>query len=159
METLTFIPMNTTLGARICGDCGAKPGELHHQGCDVERCARCGRQAIGCGCVYALNDIHRETMEFSHPNIYNDGPTDEMWPVLDTEIERLGGRLPWMGIWPGDVEAKQAGLHCYWGPDYGQTGWVRCGSDHPGARSDLNEFALSYDWDPVRRGYQRRVGI
>ena len=35
---------------RRCGDCGAKSGEFHHLGCDLERCPRCGRQLISCGC-------------------------------------------------------------------------------------------------------------
>jgi hypothetical protein len=33
-----------------CGDCGAKRGQFHHLGCDLERCPRCGRQLISCGC-------------------------------------------------------------------------------------------------------------
>lgn len=36
-----------------CGDCGARPGNVHHHGCDMERCPRCGRQSISCGCVWA----------------------------------------------------------------------------------------------------------
>jgi hypothetical protein len=31
-----------------CHDCAVKPGGCHHPGCDVERCPRCGAQAIGC---------------------------------------------------------------------------------------------------------------
>ena len=34
-----------------CGDCGAKPGQYHHSGCDVEECPNCGGQLIGCECL------------------------------------------------------------------------------------------------------------
>ena len=33
-----------------CGDCGSTPGHLHHPGCDMERCPRCGGQLLGCEC-------------------------------------------------------------------------------------------------------------
>lgn len=33
---------------RCCGDCGAKEGELHLVGCDMEECLVCGDQAISC---------------------------------------------------------------------------------------------------------------
>ncbi len=33
-----------------CHDCGAKHGNYHHFGCDVECCPKCGGQMIGCDC-------------------------------------------------------------------------------------------------------------
>lgn len=34
-----------------CHDCYAPKGQLHHPGCDVERCPLCGDQAISCECT------------------------------------------------------------------------------------------------------------
>jgi hypothetical protein len=35
-----------------CHDCKAEPGELHVDGCDIERCSACGGQRIGCECGF-----------------------------------------------------------------------------------------------------------
>jgi len=33
-----------------CPDCHCKVGEAHKPGCDIEQCAECGMQSIGCHC-------------------------------------------------------------------------------------------------------------
>ena len=37
---------------RPCSSCGVARGQLHVPGCFVERCPRCGGQAVSCECDY-----------------------------------------------------------------------------------------------------------
>lgn len=37
-------------GDRRCHDCGCKPGNFHHSGCDMEECPQCHGQLISCDC-------------------------------------------------------------------------------------------------------------
>lgn len=74
---------------RPCPDCSAEPGQEHMDGCDVERCAACGGQAISCGC---------DKSEYSGlPRLKWEG----RWPG-EAECEEFGwdlNRLVTEGVW------------------------------------------------------------
>jgi len=146
---------------------------LHKRGCDVERCPRCGLQAIGCGCIYAINNMDRRTLETEHPDIYNDGPSAEM---LERWNREWGARrLKWTGAWPGVLECQEFDLWCRdLDRETGepitreemrlrimagtQKGTVRfhvpCRREDAGAHEDLNRLYRVTEWDPEQ---QRRV--
>ena len=46
-------------GNLSCHDCGAKEGEIHELGCDMERCPMCGGQLISCLCESYSVDTKR----------------------------------------------------------------------------------------------------
>ncbi len=65
-----------------CGDCGAKEGSLHRDGCDMEKCVICGEQLITCGCSlddYAKVD-YRRVPYIEYPNIC--AKCGKLWPNL-----------------------------------------------------------------------------
>jgi hypothetical protein len=143
------------LEKRDCGDCGAKPGTLHQQGCDVERCRLCGGQAISCGCVYEVNGMDEGELESEHPDIYEQGPTEEMERKFDAHVETLGGRLPWTGIWPGTVECIEFGWYTRHVDGEDSPYWRRCHAEDEDAGPDLNRLYASCVWD-VQAGRWRK---
>jgi len=151
--------------SRNCPDCGVTVGSVHEGGCDVERCCLCGRQAMCCDCPYTVSGMDVETMERTHPEVYNEGPTEEMCALLEKEIAKHGGRLPWTGEWPNKDACKELGLWCYWADrttgepiDQGTLPgkWQPCSKDHPMASEDLNRLAVVGVWDKGRRKWVAR---
>ena len=58
---------------RPCHDCAARPGQYHVPGCDAERCPRCMRQAISCGC--ADGEFDDDDGEFDDDDALDDDAT------------------------------------------------------------------------------------
>ena len=64
--------------ARPCHDCGVRRGELHLEGCDMERCPRCGHQYICCNCEreHKEDDFEAEGATVQPPSL-NFGVEDQ----------------------------------------------------------------------------------
>jgi hypothetical protein len=116
---------------RSCGDCAAKPGKPHSDGCDVARCLVTGRQRLSC----------------------NVGEVVFGWPEKSPHDDC--GNQVWTGVWPGDAECAEFGWHTFW--ESPGRGWVRCGPDDPRAGPNLNRLVEEADWDP-RACRRRRPG-
>ncbi|MFO0906836.1 MAG: hypothetical protein U0794_00490 [Isosphaeraceae bacterium] len=134
-----------------CSSCGALPGSFHSQGCSVERCPRCGGQSISCNCVYEFCGLDPDKLETDYPEIFEGGPTDEMYARWDLEwAER---RLPWTGEWPGVAECREFGWYARL---FQGKGWVRCGKDDPEATEDLNRLRSEAVWDVGKQRFVLR---
>lgn len=83
-----------------CRDCGAKEGQLHQLGCDMEKCPFCGNQLISCDCLYeklGLCDHEKYTNEtaFLPPEIYSNGPDEAQWDQFEKMLNEKG-RFPYI---------------------------------------------------------------
>lgn len=118
-----------------CRACGAKPGDAHEHGCDGEQCRMCGGQQISCDCVYEGFEVTDD--------IYENGPTQEMYDAFDKRVIEAGGRIPWSGEFMGCADARRLDLWCKWVEG---RGWVKCSKDDPEATEDLNRLPF-FHWD------------
>lgn len=141
-----------------CRDCGAAVGQPHLAGCDIARCLWTGGQRIQCGQSLAA-DCCRVIRAAGGEELAN-----ELADYLGLENpEHDCGEDVWTGEWPGDAECREYGFWCYWGPDMGEQGWVRCGP--PGSdpdvpftivREDLNRLLSECAWDSQAKRWVRR---
>ena len=76
--------LTTAVGYAQCYDCSAAVGELHDEGCDVERCPDCGGQMLSCDCA----------VESVHPRI----PWNGEWPGV-AECREYGFWCYWGPPW------------------------------------------------------------
>jgi hypothetical protein len=125
-----------------CPDCGAPVGERHRGSCDIEPCPRCGRQSISCDCIYEVCGIDPSSMEQEHPDIFTNGPTDEMCEQWNREWGHRS--IPWSGEYPGKAECRQYGLYAKFVVG---KGWQRCDRNDADATEDLNTLLVKGHWD------------
>ena len=139
-----------------CPVCKVSPGEPHGEGCPGERCVFCGLMAFCCDCVYRVNGIDPARLEEDHPDLWKNGPTDEMAAKFTEEQTKLGGPLPWTGETAGKRECIENGWFSV--RRLGGPGYAACPPDTPGAVLDLNRYARAcaggepgFRWDPRAR--------
>lgn len=124
-----------------CYDCGVLPGELHVEGCDVERCPFCGGQAISCGC----DDETWSTRRM---------PWTGEWPGKTACRE--------LGLWCRDLDRKTLapidGVAARMeGAEASDILWHQpCREDDPGAHEDLNRLYSSAMWDSATQTWVAR---
>lgn len=133
-----------------CPDCAVPIGSLHVPGCDIERCTMCGCQMIGCNCIYEFNDIDPLTLEEDHPDLWSNGPTEEMYAKWDAVWDNK--RLPWTGEYPGVDAARAFGWFVKWVEG---DGWVSCSVDDSESSPDLNKLHTHAHWDAEAQKWVR----
>jgi hypothetical protein len=93
----------------------------------------------------------RDSLERDHPWVYSNGPTDAMFYKFDEEIAKVGGPIPWSGLYPGTEECIEFGWYStFGGPG---KGWQSCGPETPDASPDLNRLMRSAVWSREKRRF------
>ena len=81
------------MAERKCHDCNCNEGELHHSGCDMERCPFCGGQLISCNCCYEILNIDYSSGTWT----YSHGLTKEQSREWEKRL-KAKGLIPWLVI-------------------------------------------------------------
>jgi hypothetical protein len=76
---------------KTCHDCEVEEGNIHHLGCDMERCPFCGGQLISCDCCYKQIgiDVSEGTWAYEHGLTVQQ---EEQW----LKFLELKGRVPYI---------------------------------------------------------------
>lgn len=94
-----------------CHDCGAKPGELHAFGCDMEACHVCGMQAISCEHRGIWREDYRRVPWDGEGVLRRAARRFDLWCVV-------GAWREWVPCAPGTPGARldlnRVPEECYW---------------------------------------------
>lgn len=121
--------------------CGAKPGEVHVDGCYIARCMWTGGQAIRCDGSFA--DIARQLRSDGHAEM-----ADRLAYYLSFDEDHDCGQDVWSGRGPGKAECEEFGFWCIGPP------WRSCSKDTDGATHDLNRLVRECQWNRVTKRWE-----
>lgn len=89
-----------------CHDCGAKEGEIHQEGCDMERCPKCLGQLISCDCEDKDIEGMKRIPYICIPNICR--LCGEQWPKMFSVSDKS-----WKKYVIPPLQNKMLCLDCY----------------------------------------------
>lgn len=145
-----------------CGDCGARPGTPHAEGCDVARCLWTGLQRIQCNGDFAPTvRFLRRIEELAKSAAFRqslgiDVPEDmamNLAGYFNLDDDHDCGQDIWTGEWPGEDDCRRLGWF-----QRGVTDSRRCGPDEPGAIPDLNRLQMEAVWNRQAKRWEARDG-
>lgn len=129
--------------------CKVLPGQPHADGCSHACCMWTGGQLIACAGGIA-GDVARVLIKHGEDEL-----AQELCYHLGVDdVDHDCGLDIWLGWSRADEAAIRYGLFSYFGPDYGEKGWVSCGPEHPNATPDLNAVAMM-KWNREEQKYER----